>query len=316
MEGVRTFLESSTIHGLTYISTTRKYARIFWILVVITGFVGASLIIKESFESWSESPVKTTTETLPISELKLPKVTVCPPKNTFTDLNYDLMMTENMTMTEKMRDEMFKYALEVINEDSFSENNWTKLHEENRFYNWYHGYTQIESPHYADWNGVNYNLPTSASSGVVSTQYYGEPFRPELVERKLHYNVGIYPPLNAREDENVTLHFKVERVSMNMTGLTKGSWEDFGMIGHDLNDQRLDADQTTVYANFTAPAESKSIQLDRKMSSEDVEAQKLAVMPGFRLTWWFSGREMAPHAEFKDNYYSKLNKHFTRLAET
>ena len=292
------------------------FSRIFWILVVITGFVGASLIIKESFESWSESPVKTTTETVPISELKLPKVTVCPPKNTFTDLNYDLMMTENMTMTEKMRDEMFKYALEVINEDSFSENNWTKLHEENRFYNWYHGYTKIYSPSYADWNGVNYHVHTSASSGVVSTQYYGEPFRPELVERKLHYNVGIYPPLNAREDENVTLHFKVERVSMNMTGLTKGSWEDFGMIGHDLNDQRLDADQTTVYANFTAPAKSKSIMLSRKISSEDVEAQKLAVMPGFRLTWWFSGREMAPHAEFKDNYYSKLNKHFTRLAET
>ena len=311
MEGVRTFLESSTIHGLTYISTTRKYARIFWILVVITGFVGASLIIKESFESWSESPVKTTTETVPISELKLPKVTVCPPKNTFTDLNYDLMMTENMTMTEKMRDEMFKYALEVINEDSFSENNWTKLHEENRFYNWYHGYSLINYAFYLDWTGVNYNIYSSASSGVVTTQYYGEQFRPELVERKLEYGVRISLPPNAKENENVTLHFIVEKVSMNMTGLAKGSWDSFS-----LPNGRLDADQTTAYANFTAPAKSKSIMLSRKMSSEDVEAQKLAVMPGFRLTWWFSGREMAPHAEFKDNYYSKLNKHFTRLAET
>ena len=115
MEGVRLFLESSTIHGLTYISTTRKYARLFWILVVLTGFVGACLLIKESFDSWSESPVRTTVETFPISEIKFPKVTVCPPKNTFTDLNYDLMMTENHTLTDEMRDEMFKYALEVIN---------------------------------------------------------------------------------------------------------------------------------------------------------------------------------------------------------
>ena len=69
MEGVSTFLESSTIHGLTYISTTRKYARLFWILVVIAGFVGASLLIKEAFYSWSESPIKTTVETLPISEM-------------------------------------------------------------------------------------------------------------------------------------------------------------------------------------------------------------------------------------------------------
>ena len=147
MEGVRTFLESSTIHGLTYISTTRKYARLFWVLVVIAGFVCASLIINESFDSWSESPIKTTIETLHISEISLPKVTVCPPKNTFTDLNYDLMMTENITLTEEMRDEMFKYALEVINEHSFSGNNWTKLHEEDRFYNWYHGYTEIKAPY-------------------------------------------------------------------------------------------------------------------------------------------------------------------------
>ena len=130
MEGVRTFLESSTIHGLTYISTTRKYTRLFWILVVLTGFVGASLLIKESFDSWSESPVKTTIETLPISEITLPKVTVCPPKNTFTDLNYDLMMTENITVTEEIRDEMFKYAVEVLIEDKLSQNNWTKLHDE------------------------------------------------------------------------------------------------------------------------------------------------------------------------------------------
>ena len=121
MEGVSTFLESSTIHGLTYISTTRKYARLFWILVVISGFIGASLLIKESFDSWSESPIKTTVETLPISEITFPKVTVCPPKNTFTDLNYDLMMTENVTLTKEMRDEMFEYAVGVINEDSFPE---------------------------------------------------------------------------------------------------------------------------------------------------------------------------------------------------
>ena len=89
------------------------------------------MLIKVSFDSWSESPVKTTIETLPISEIKFPRVTVCPPKNTFTDLNYDLMMTENETFTKEMRDEMFKYALEVISDDNLSENNWTKVNEEN-----------------------------------------------------------------------------------------------------------------------------------------------------------------------------------------
>ena len=31
------FLESSTIHGLVYISTESKFARFFWVLVVISG---------------------------------------------------------------------------------------------------------------------------------------------------------------------------------------------------------------------------------------------------------------------------------------
>ena len=127
MEGIKTFLESSTIHGLNYISTTRKYVRLLWIFVIVTGFSVASLLIKESFDSWSESPVKTSIETLPISEIKFPKVTVCPPKNTFTDLNYDLMMPDNVTLTEKMRDEMFSYAVAVVNENSYSRSIWTKL---------------------------------------------------------------------------------------------------------------------------------------------------------------------------------------------
>ena len=127
MDRVTLFLESSTIHGLSYISTTRKFVRLFWVLVVITGFIGAAFIIKESFDSWSESPVKTTIETLPISDIKLPKVTVCPPKNTFTDLNYDLMMTENKTLTEEMRDEMFKYAVKVFIKDSLPQGCDTSL---------------------------------------------------------------------------------------------------------------------------------------------------------------------------------------------
>ena len=91
MDKLRDFLESSTIHGLNYVSTTRKSVRLFWVVVVFTGFTLAAMLINQSFEDWSENPVKTTIETLPISQITLPKVTVCPPKNTYTNLNYDLM---------------------------------------------------------------------------------------------------------------------------------------------------------------------------------------------------------------------------------
>ena len=98
MENITSFLESSTIHGLAYVTTGKKYVRLFWIIVVILGFTGASVLIYQSFDDWGRNPIKTTIETHSISALTFPKVTVCPPKNTYTDLNYDLMMTENMTL--------------------------------------------------------------------------------------------------------------------------------------------------------------------------------------------------------------------------
>ena len=111
MEEARTFLESSTIHGISYIPKTRKYVRLFWIFTVIFGFLSASYLIYRSFQSWEKSPIKTTAETLPISELKFPKIIVCPPENTFTDMNYDIMYIDNMTITKEIRDEMYHPVL-------------------------------------------------------------------------------------------------------------------------------------------------------------------------------------------------------------
>ena len=75
-------------------------------------------------------------------------------------------------------------------------NPWAKLQEEDRFYNWYHGYTQLKLPY--DYVDYKYNeiltldTFTSATSGVVSTQYYGEEFQSELVERIIKYRVFVY----------------------------------------------------------------------------------------------------------------------------
>ena len=296
MKGVNTFLESSSIHGLPNIAKSHKYSRLFWILVVITGFMGAVLLIKKSFDSWSESPVRTSIETLPISEIKFPKVTVCPPKNTFTDLNYDLMMTENAILTEEMRDEMFSYAVAVINENSYSRTIWNKLHEEDRFHNWYYGYSKIESPS-TDTEGVlNFWIHTSATSGVVTTQYYGEQFQPDLVERNLWYDISVYPPENVKSAENMTLHFKLEKVSMK--GLAGDSYDTY-MLGSDLS-----TIQTTAYSNFTPPTLVGNT-LYRNVMFDQVKQQKLDVMPGFKLSWWYTGGNVTPVSQFKNEEMTK-----------
>ena len=93
-ETLKIFFESSTIHGLVYWSTTKRLVKLFWIIVVITGFCFAGFLIQISFQGWEESPIKTTIETVPISEVTFPKIKVCPAKDTYTNLNYDLMMME------------------------------------------------------------------------------------------------------------------------------------------------------------------------------------------------------------------------------
>ena len=98
MENFSNFLESSTIHGLAYIATGRKYIRLFWVLVVIGGFTGAGYMIYQSFDSWAESPIKTTIETLPISDVSFPKVALCPPKKTYLDLNYHFLTVGTITL--------------------------------------------------------------------------------------------------------------------------------------------------------------------------------------------------------------------------
>ena len=77
MNAFAIFLETSTIHGLKYIATTKKYVRLFWILVICSGFSGAGYLIYQSFHAWEESPVKTTIETRPIADITFPKATVC-----------------------------------------------------------------------------------------------------------------------------------------------------------------------------------------------------------------------------------------------
>ena len=190
MESVRAFLESSTIHGLVYISSTERLVRLLWILVVIAGFTGAGVIIYQSFHAWEESPVTTTIETLPITEITLPKVTVCPPKNTFTNLNYDLMMLENATLNNNTRNELTRDTMGLIQDYVFKEfiANISKLEEENRFYNWFMGSTSISSLPYwgktihcsiditCQENKFRYIIYTNAKSGTISTQYFGQKF--------------------------------------------------------------------------------------------------------------------------------------------
>ena len=201
MENIKTFLESSTIHGLTYISTTRKLVRLFWITVVISGFFGAGYLIYTSFQTWDESPIKTTIETRPITELTFPKVTVCPPKNTFTVLNYDLLMVKQLSLDNSTREELVQYAAELLNDELYNDimKNLSMLENVDRYYNWYYGYTRMTFPSHkcsgsSACTGLEYEVETCAPSGTISTQFFGEEFNVKKVGSLLQFAVHVKPP--------------------------------------------------------------------------------------------------------------------------
>ena len=92
MLNVQEFFETSTIHGFPRIaSSTKKYLKIFWFLVVVIGFIVSGSFIYNALSDYENKPITTTTETFPISQLKFPSILVCPPKGSFTNLNYDLV---------------------------------------------------------------------------------------------------------------------------------------------------------------------------------------------------------------------------------
>ena len=174
MENIKLFLNTSSINGVNHISYSKNLSRVFWIFVVFVGFTASGILIHQSFETWKQSPISTTIESVPIAEITFPKVTVCPPKNTYTNLNYDLMRIQNMTLDNETRYDLSEYAVQLLNDFIFGEmmNKLSKIQDDNRYYNWYHGYNRISLPkivsHYNF--DIDYSLSTTATFGSISTQ--------------------------------------------------------------------------------------------------------------------------------------------------
>ena len=306
MEGLTQFLETSTIHGLAYISSTQKYARAFWMLVVISGFSAAGYLIYESFQSWEESPVKTTIETLPIYEIKFPKVTVCPKKNTFTDLNYDLMLAESATFDHG---QAHQFINDVIDEHIFMDE-WNKLYEENRYSNWYHGFSKIISPRNL-MGTQHFKIITNASSGIISTELFGQPFHPDKIDKEMTYSITVCPPENLL-NKITSLDMKIEKISI--TGMSAESRDDVYTVSS--TGEVIDVD-TKLFLNVSPPA-CQAINWLRYLSETDDDLLKIKmdVMPGLEVSWNYTdigGKDVTPEHKYFSETDSKINFELVRF---
>ena len=289
MEHIITFLGTSTIHGLSYISSTRKWLRLFWIFVVLGGFSVAGYLIYTSFNNWKQSPISTTIETLPISQITFPNVTVCPSKNLFLNLNYDILQSENVKLDNNTREQLIEASLNAFQDHFYKEVmvNITKVEDPDRYYNWYHGNTAIQYPFYSGvFHQLMYNMVTNAASGNISTQYFDDNVDADKVDCDICIALIVNVPTSVVGDNNVTFMFDVSKRTMK-----------------DVNDNdkmqveymNMAADQTHKSLNITAPSASYYFRLDRKVTQDDITNMKLDRMPGFRLSWKYD-REIQPEA--------------------
>ena len=116
----------------------------------------------------------------------------------------------------------------------------------------------------------------------------------------------VFSTESVRNNENVMLHFKMEKPSPSMTGLARDSQDKVYMssVGY------AGADQKYMYPNFTPPGTyAKYVNQYRDVSAEEVESQTLDVIPGFRVSWWYTGEEVTPDPQYKDD---DMTKHLVR----
>ena len=106
MDSLKEFFEVTSIHGLYQISKTKSIRRLFWTVTSTTGFLLSFSMIYESFQNFSKTPISTTIETWPISKVPFPAITVCPVKNTLTNLNYDLLNSQNYHLSRNERNDL------------------------------------------------------------------------------------------------------------------------------------------------------------------------------------------------------------------
>ena len=246
------------------------------LLVVIFGIAVAIFMIFESFVNWRENPISTTIETFPISEMTFPNVTVCPPRNLFLNLNYDLMKSNITSITSKSRIELIDYSLDVIQEEFYKEvmANLSKLEDPDRFYNWYHGYTSIRFPDYGFFEQnqrktgrMAYTLTTSATSGNISTN---------IMDGNILIEIKVIPPTSVWGDSSTAMFVNIDKI--------KG----IGMFSDPNYEELKELDRTNWSQNISVISLSKGGYWEEEyffFIANSLEDEKL---PAFRFSWKYN----------------------------
>ena len=173
------------IGGLKLVSFQNTVAKVAWLSIVCLGFLGAGVLINKSYSEWQSFPVSTSISTHSLEDLDFPTVVICPPENSNTALNYDLLRAANYSFSKENRDRLVEAVWEhfiaedheLFAEDMLAASNPSELEQV------YNSIQSVPKPYNHGYEIVVWN-----TSGTISSARYREDFHEShfLKNRDIH----------------------------------------------------------------------------------------------------------------------------------
>ena len=152
-------------------------------------------------------------------------------------------------------------------------------------------------------NKLTYYYYTSATSGTVSTQYFGQKFNLAKVEGNIRFWILINVPKSTNAQEKDTFHLEIEKVTIK-------EFSEKDQIK--VDDLPLDPDLENVTKTFETG--NHNIDIVRGIYKNDWNFVKLDMMPGFRLKWYHN-ENITSTSKYENKTLTKLFVRYYKLYE-
>ena len=121
--------------------------------------------------------------------------------------------------------------------------------------------------------------------------------------------INIYPPEKMKYNSNVTLHIKLERVSIRRLSelIDEIIW---------VGGASVDKDKTNNI-NFKFKPPSRMIKVESRLKvPKQVDFGKTKKMPGYELRWWYSGTDIMPDGKFLNTRKTENLRRYDQLLKS
>ena len=247
---------------------------------------------------------------------------MCPPKNTFTNLNYDLMAVGNMTINNP--DLLLDNLKRKILDTEFSQAWRLYFDEKNGLRNWYQGHSREEDPLVSMWTKKQ-TISTSALSGVISTPSFRKPFDKAIfrnpIRRDEVYNFTVvidFSGLTVRNEQwnKLLLDIETEQTYGKEQIYICGSklWNSEHISEHikvKLQCPSRRCNEATFWTHGQCSRGKVEVTFSRyKLDASELEVKKLQTMTGMRVAWNYTQGVTASEPKFLTE-----NGQFIQLAD-